>query len=98
MGNLAHALDIEREIADILWRQAPRDGLHYLGVRPAAALALVVTRIALVRRVLAELLHGIDGVLGTQHRIAGGRIAAPDRPMAGHAGRDVARAIAAAIE
>src|ERR1700676_152521 len=72
--------------------------MHALRGRPAVALALVITRIALVGGVIPELLRGIDRVLGAQHRKARGRVAASDRPMAGNAGRNIARAIAAAIE
>src|ERR1700683_5163558 len=96
-GYSAHALHVGGEIADVLRRQAAGDGMHDLGVRTAAALAFVIARIALVGGVFAELLHGVDRMLGPQHRKAGGWIAASYRSVARHAGRNAARAIPDAI-
>jgi len=86
------------EICDVLAVRRPAMVCMISAFGPPLLSPLSLRRIALVGGVIAELLHGVDRVLGAQHRKAGGWIAASDRSVAGGAGRNAAGAIAAAIQ
>src|SRR5579863_8250423 len=80
----AHALHVGGDVAHLFRGQAFGDGEHHDAVaagrhrlRPAVARAV---------RIVGQLLHDVDRLLGAKCRIAGGEIAAPYRAVAGDAG------------
>src|SRR5882724_1193128 len=84
----SYSLEVRREVANVVGRQALGDGLHD-AVRPGRPGT---------RRIIIQLFYDVAGLLAAQRRKFCRLVAFAGRTMAGPARGDAARLIAAAIQ